>query len=87
LKVIGKIENNWTQVVPSIDRGWGIMHLVENDYCNTLLEASDLIGISKQILKDDQFQNIRGAAALLAKYAGPGQPFRFLYHNAVLFDV
>ncbi len=73
LKVIGQIENNWTQVGPSIDRGWGTMHLVENDYCNTLQGASDLLGVSKQTLKDDLFQNIRGAAGMLATFAGPNK--------------
>ncbi|HRG91277.1 MAG TPA: hypothetical protein PLW44_19775, partial [Chitinophagales bacterium] len=68
LKTIGQIENNWTQMGPSIDKGWGIMHLVQNDYCNTLGEASLLLGVSEQVLKDDARQNIRGAAALLARY-------------------
>jgi N-acetyl-anhydromuramyl-L-alanine amidase AmpD len=68
LKTIGQIENNWTQMGPSIDKGWGIMHLVQNDYCNTLGEASQLLGVSEQVLKDDARQNIRGAAALLAHY-------------------
>lgn len=68
LKTIGQIENNWTQMGPSIDKGWGIMHLVQNDYCNTLSEASQLLGVNEQVLKDDARQNIRGAAALLARY-------------------
>ncbi len=69
LKVIGQVENNWTQIGPSIDQGWGIMHLVKNQNVNTLGEAAELIGVSEQVLKDDARQNIRGAAALLAKYA------------------
>jgi N-acetyl-anhydromuramyl-L-alanine amidase AmpD len=68
LKTIGQIENNWTQTGPSIDKGWGIMHLVQNDYCNTLGEAAALLHVNEQLLKDDAEQNIRGAAALLAKY-------------------
>lgn len=70
LEAIGQVENNWTQMGPSIDQGWGIMHLVENNYCHTLPEASALLGISEQTLKDDAKQNIRGAAALLQKYYG-----------------
>lgn len=70
LMVIGQIENNWTQTGPTIDRGWGVMHLVQNNYCNTLGEAAELIGVSDQVLKDDARQNIRGAAALIAEYAG-----------------
>ncbi len=68
LKTIGQIENNWTQMGPSIDQGWGIMHLVQNDYCNTLNEAATLLQTSEQLLKDDARQNIRGAAALLRTY-------------------
>jgi len=70
LMVIGQIENNWTQTGPTIDQGWGIMHLVQNDYCNTLGDAAKLIGASEKALKDNAYQNIRGAAALIAKYAG-----------------
>ncbi len=70
LEAIGYLENNWIQIGPSLDRGWGIMHLVENNYCNTLGEAAALIGVDPQVLKDDPRQNIRGAAALLAVYAG-----------------
>ncbi|HLP53048.1 MAG TPA: N-acetylmuramoyl-L-alanine amidase [Chitinophagales bacterium] len=74
LKTIGQIENNWTQTGPSIDQGWGIMHLVQNDYCNTLGEAAQLLGVSEQLLKDDARQNIRGAAALLQSYYNTLQP-------------
>jgi N-acetylmuramoyl-L-alanine amidase/CARDB len=70
LMVIGQVENNWTQTGPTIDQGWGIMHLVQNSFCNTLSEAAQLVGLSEQVLKDDALQNIRGAAALIAKYAG-----------------
>lgn len=74
LKTIGQIENNWTQMGPSIDQGWGIMHLVQNNYCNTLHEAAELLRLSDQILKDDARQNIRGAAALLRHYFNRQQP-------------
>ena len=73
LEAIGQVENNWTQIGPSIDQGWGIMHLVENNYCDTLGDAAALLKIERQILKDDARQNIRGAAALLAKFAGEGR--------------
>ncbi|MBK7147610.1 MAG: N-acetylmuramoyl-L-alanine amidase [Bacteroidetes bacterium] len=68
LKAIGQVENNWTQIGPSIDKGWGIMHLVQNNYCNTLREAAKLLHVPEQTLKDDARQNIRGAAALLREY-------------------
>jgi len=70
LMAIGQVENNWTQVGPSIDQGWGIMHLVDNNYCSTLNEAAAILKLDPQILKDDAKQNIRGAAALIKKYAG-----------------
>ncbi len=68
LKAIGQVENNFTQIGPSIDKGWGIMHLVQNNYCNTLSEAAHILRVSDEILKDDARENIRGAAALLKKY-------------------
>lgn len=68
LKVIGQVESNWTQIGPSIDRGWGIMHLVENSYCNTLGDAASVLQVSKDVLKNNPQQNIRGAAALLSQY-------------------
>ncbi len=70
LKAIGQIENNWTQLGPSIDQGWGIMHLVQNNYCNNLYEAAQLLHLNDGVLKEDARQNIRGAAALLLKYLG-----------------
>lgn len=73
LMAIGRAENNWTQIGPSIDQGWGIMHLVDNDYESTLEVAANLLGLEPQALKDDARQNIRGAAALLAEYAGVGR--------------
>jgi len=70
LEAIGQIESNWTHIGPSIDKGWGIMHLVQNEYADTLNEAARLLNVDQQILKDDAQQNIRGAAALIALYAG-----------------
>ncbi|MCG3198798.1 MAG: hypothetical protein GHCLOJNM_03305 [bacterium] len=70
LEAIAQVETNWTHIGPSIDRGWGILHLVENPYSDTLGEAAKLLGVDRQTLKDDVAANIRGAAALLAEYAG-----------------
>nr|MBP7389704.1 N-acetylmuramoyl-L-alanine amidase [Chitinophagales bacterium] len=75
LQAIGYVENNWTQIGPSIDKGWGIMHLVQNNYCNTLNEAASLLHLPEQTLRDDAQQNIRGAAALLKKYKGTEPDF------------
>lgn len=69
LRTIAQVENNWTQIGPSIDQGWGMMHLVQNNYCNTLYEATLLLNTSEIQLKEDAQLNIRGAAALLRKYA------------------
>jgi len=69
LKAIGHVESNWTQIGPSIDRGWGVMHLVQNNYANTLGKAAALLRIKPQVLQNNPRQNIRGAAALIAYYA------------------
>ncbi len=69
LMAIGRVENNWTQIGPSIDQGWGIMHLVDNSYEATLVAAAALLDLDAQTLKDSPRENIRGAAALLAEYA------------------
>lgn len=66
LMAIAKVESNWTQIGPSIDKGWGIMHLVDNSYSNTLADAAELLNLNPQILKDNAQQNIRGMAALIA---------------------
>lgn len=73
LEAIAQVETNWTHIGPSIDQGWGMMHLVENPNCDTLGEAAALLGIERQVLKDDPHANVRGAAALLAEYAGKGR--------------
>jgi len=81
LEAIGYVENNWTQIGPTIDRGWGIMHLVSNGTCTTLEEASALLKLDPQILKDNAKENIRGAAALLARYAGEERRFFNKYED------
>jgi hypothetical protein len=68
LYAIAMREKNWTMTSPSIDQGWGLMHLTDNGYSQTLNEASKLINLPPEILKKDALHNIRGAAALLAKY-------------------
>ena len=88
LEAIGYVENNWMQVGPSIDKGWGIMHLVENNYCDTLGDAAALLKVERQALKDDPRQNIRGAAALLASYAAgvPEDPIENWFRPASRFS-
>jgi N-acetyl-anhydromuramyl-L-alanine amidase AmpD len=70
LEAIAFVETNWTQIGPSIDRGWGVFHLVDNNYAQTLNEAASLLGVPPERLKQNARENIRGAAALLAHYAG-----------------
>lgn len=71
LMAIGQVETNWTQIGPSIDRGWGVMHLVQNHYSDTLSDAAKLINSDPDTLKNDMEANIRGMAALLASKATP----------------
>lgn len=54
---------------PSIDNGYGVMHLVENPQAHTLGRAAALLGLSEKALQTDTAQNIRGGAALLRAYA------------------
>jgi N-acetyl-anhydromuramyl-L-alanine amidase AmpD len=54
---------------PSIDNGYGLMHLVDNPKVQTLKEAARLLGTTQGALKTDSVQNIRGGAALLRSYA------------------
>jgi N-acetyl-anhydromuramyl-L-alanine amidase AmpD len=54
---------------PSIDNGYGLMHLVDNPRVQTLKEAAQLLRTSEDVLKTDMTQNIRGGAALLRSYA------------------
>jgi len=68
LMAIAYVETNFTQIGPSIDQGWGMMHLVQNDYCNTLSEAAGLIHHSPGALKNNAILNIEGAAALINYY-------------------
>lgn len=54
---------------PSIDNGYGLMHLVENNETQTLSLAARLLKTSPEVLKTDMVQNIRGGAAVLRTYA------------------
>jgi N-acetyl-anhydromuramyl-L-alanine amidase AmpD len=54
---------------PSVDNGFGLMHLVDNPQTQTLVRAARLLGVGREILKTDSRQNVRGGAALLRAYA------------------
>ena len=68
LKAVAYKESGWIHDGPSCDYGYGIMHLVDNNYCQTLQEAAEVSGYSEVELKADPEANVRGAAALIAKY-------------------
>lgn len=64
---------------PSVDRGYGLMHLVDNPRTQTLKKAARLLGASDGALKSDLELNVRGGAALLRAVAdaeGLTQPAR-----------
>ncbi|MCC5876679.1 MAG: lytic transglycosylase domain-containing protein, partial [Candidatus Sumerlaeia bacterium] len=69
LRAVAWVESRWIHTGPSIDQGWGIMHLVENDTAETLTLAAKAIGESTETLKQNPVANIRGAAAILAQFA------------------
>lgn len=54
---------------PSLDNGYGVMHLVDNSKVQTLNEAAKLLRLTPDTLKTDTEHNIRGGAALLRSYA------------------
>lgn len=75
LSAMGYVNTHWeTPSEPSLDGGWGIMHLVKNPSQNTLRKAAQLTGTSEYRLKRYRSQNIRGGAALLAAAQGAGRP-------------
>ncbi len=69
LKAVAFQESRWVHSGPTIDYGYGIMHLVNNGYSRTLLEAAAITGLSVEELKTGPIENIRGGAALIARYA------------------
>ena len=50
---------------PSIDNGFGCMHLVQNPHFDTLDQAAQALSVSTAQLKTDLVTNIRGGAAVL----------------------
>jgi hypothetical protein len=80
LLAIGYVNTRWEMPPPEVSahepgnphgRGaYGIMQLVQNDFADTLGEASRLTGIPEEDLKTDRRSNILGGAALLAESQG-----------------
>jgi N-acetylmuramoyl-L-alanine amidase len=59
----GRLSNNDGE--PSIDNGFGCMHLVQNANFDTLDQAAKDLGVTPALLKGDMATNIRGGAAVL----------------------
>ncbi|NEE02206.1 golvesin C-terminal-like domain-containing protein [Phytoactinopolyspora halotolerans] len=54
---------------PSQSKGYGLMHLVDNSFHHTLVEAAELTKHSPRKLRTNEAANIDGAAAVLRAYA------------------
>lgn len=61
-------EGTHRDAAPSIDAGFGVMNLRENNIVNTLRDAAQLIGASEEDCIYNQRLNIEAASALLARY-------------------
>ena len=93
LLAIGYVNTRWEMPPPETSahepgnphgRGaYGIMQLVQNDFADTLGEASRLTGIPEEELKTDRRANILGGAALLAESQGEKPPRLGDYFGAV----
>ena len=59
---------------PSNDNGYGLMHLADNNENQSLNRAAALLGIPADALKTDDYQNIRGGAAVLRSLADEENP-------------
>lgn len=68
LKAVAFQESRWSHAGPTIDNGFGIMHLVDNSYSQTLDEAAALSGFTADQLKSDPIANIHASAMLIAHY-------------------
>ncbi len=80
LESIGYTQTRWVQIKYTVDQliardpqlqppVYGVMALRDDDWFgHSLINAANLIGVSPQVLKDDPYQNIRAAAALLSEY-------------------
>ena len=66
LKAVAFVESRWVQAGPTIDSGWGIMHLVDNEDARTLSDAATISGIPVELIKTDAVANIRAGATLMA---------------------
>ncbi|MCX7569811.1 N-acetylmuramoyl-L-alanine amidase [Tumebacillus sp. DT12] len=70
LMAISYSETRWQDHAdePSKNNGYGLMHLVDNNTQNNLVEAAKGLRLTKKELMTSPLQNIRGGAYLLAQY-------------------
>ena len=54
---------------PSQDNGFGLMHLADNNENQTLNRAAAMLGVSTDVLRTNDRENIRGGAAILRAFA------------------
>lgn len=54
---------------PSQSNGFGLMHLADNNENQSLNQASAILTVPAHVLKTDDYQNIRGGAAILRSLA------------------
>ncbi len=54
---------------PSQSNGYGLMHLADNNENQTLNRAAAILGVPADVLRTDDYQNIRGGAAILRALA------------------
>jgi N-acetylmuramoyl-L-alanine amidase len=82
LLAMGYVNTLWEMPPPSDyeqgdieSRGtYGIMHLEQNPFRDTLGRAASLTGLSEEQLKSDRASNIEGGAALLSELVGETRP-------------
>ncbi len=68
LKSYAQVQSNWAQVSESMYGSWGIMGLVENNMSQQITLAATLLNTTNDDIKNNAYNNIRAAAALLAHY-------------------
>lgn len=68
LRATAQVQSNWAQVSESMYGSHGIMGLVENPMVQQISDASGLLKVSAEAIKNDAQTNIRAAAILLANY-------------------
>ncbi len=77
IEALAWVESRWSDHggQPSIENGYGVMHLADNPWNQSLAEAAAIIGLPVERVQSDTPSNIRGGAAVLASIqASLGKP-------------